>query len=111
MALFVDKYVLGCEKCQCYKPAQHSKAVLQPQEVPVGPWQHIGVDLIMQLPPSNYFDSITVYVNHYSDQAHLVPCKSNLTAQGTADLYYRDVFHLHGIPKKVFSNRGPQFAA
>jgi hypothetical protein len=47
MASFVDKYVLGCEKCQCYKLAQHSKAVLQPQEVSAGPWQHIGVDLIM----------------------------------------------------------------
>jgi hypothetical protein len=37
IALFVDKYVMGCEKCQYYKPAQHSKAVLQPQEVPAGP--------------------------------------------------------------------------
>jgi hypothetical protein len=111
MALFVDKYVLGCEKCQRYKPAQHPKAVLQPQEVPAGPWQHVGVDLITQLPPSNHFDSIAVYVDHYSDQAHLVPCKSNLTAEGAADLYYRDVFRLHGIPKKVFSDCGPQFAA
>jgi hypothetical protein len=111
MALFVDKYVLGCEKCQRYKPAQHPKAVLQPQEVPIGPWQHVGVDLITQLPPSNYFDSIAVYVDHYSDQAHLVPCKSNLTAKGAADLHYRDVFRLHGIPKKVFSDCGPQFAA
>jgi transposase InsO family protein len=111
MASFVDKYILGCEKCQRYKPAQHSKAVLQPQEVPAGPWQHVGVDLITQLPPSNHFDSIAVYVDHYSDQAHLVPCKSNLIAEGAADLHYRDVFRLHGIPKKVFFDRGPQFAA
>jgi hypothetical protein len=111
MASFVDKYVLDCEKCQCYKPAQHSKVVLQPQEVPAGPWQHVGIDFITQLPPSNHFDSIAVYVDHYSDQAHLVPCKSNLTAEGTANLHYRDVFRLHGIPKKVFSNCGPQFAA
>jgi hypothetical protein len=65
----------------------------------------------MQLPLSNYFDSIAVYVDHYSDQAHLVPCKSNLTAKGAADLYYWDVFRLHRISKKVFSNCGPQFAA
>jgi hypothetical protein len=50
-------------------------------------------------------------VNHYSDQAHFVPCKSNLTAEGVADLHYRDVFQLYGIPKKVFFNHGPQFAA
>jgi hypothetical protein len=107
MASFVDKYVLGCEKCQRYKPAQHPKAVLQPQEVPAGPWQHVGVDLITQLPHSNHYDSIAVYVDHYSDQAHLVPCKSNLMAEGAAKLHYQDVFRLHGIPKKVFSDRGP----
>jgi hypothetical protein len=67
MASFVDKYVLSCEKCQHYKPAQHPKAVLQPQEVPAGPWQHVGVELITQLPPSNHFDSIAIYVDHYSD--------------------------------------------
>jgi hypothetical protein len=32
-------------------------------------------------------------------------------AEGAADLHYRDIFCLHGIPKKVFSNCGPQFAA
>jgi hypothetical protein len=111
MALFVDKYVLGCEKCQRYKPAQHSKAVLQPQEVPAELWQHIGVDLIIQLPSFNHFNSIAIYVNHYSNQAHLVLCKSNLTAKGAANLHYRDVFYLYGILKKVFSDCGPQFAA
>jgi hypothetical protein len=111
MALFVDKYILGCEKYKCYKSAQHPKAVLQPQEVSAEPWQHISVDLIMQLPPSNHFNSIAVYVDHYSNQTHLIPCKSNLTAEGTANLYYWVVFHLYGIPKKVFFNCGSQFAA
>jgi hypothetical protein len=111
MASFVDKYILGCERCQRYKPAQYPKAVLQPQEVPAGPWQHVGVDLITQLPLSNHFDFIAVYVDHYSDQAHLVPCKFNLTAESAANLYYRDVFCLHEILKKVFSDRSPQFAA
>jgi hypothetical protein len=107
MALFIDKYILDCEKCQHYKPAQHSKAVLQPQEIPAELWQHVGINLIMQLPLSNHFNFIAIYMDHYSDQAHLVPCKSNLTAEGTANLYYQDVFCLHGISKKVFSNRNP----
>jgi transposase InsO family protein len=65
----------------------------------------------MQLPSSNHFDSIVVYVDHYSDQAHHVPCKSNLTAESTANLHYQDVFRLHGIPKKVFSDHSSQLAA
>jgi hypothetical protein len=88
MALFVNKYVLGCEKCQRNKPAQHLKAILQPQEVPTEPWQHVSVDLIMQLLSSSHFNSIAIYIDHYFDQAHLVPCKSNLTAKGAATLHY-----------------------
>ena len=111
MGAFVEKYVLGCDVCQRYKSASHPRAVLEPQEVPAGPWEHVGIDLITQLPPSNGFDAICVYVDHYSDQTHLAPCRSNLTAEGTAELHYKDVFRLHGIPKKIFSDRSPQFAA
>lgn len=71
----------------------------------------MGVDLITQLPCSRGFDSIAVYVDHYSDQAHLVPCHTTITAEGTADLHYKDIFHLHGVPRKIHSDRGPQFAA
>jgi transposase InsO family protein len=111
MGASVEQYVLGCNKCQRYKPAQHPNSTLQPHETPAAPWEHVGVDLITQLPGSNGFDSICVYVDHYSDQCHLVPCKSNLTAEGAADIHYSDVFRLHGIPKKIFSDRGLQFAA
>jgi transposase InsO family protein len=110
MGASVEQYVLGCDKCQRYKPAQHPNTTLQPYKTPTAPWEHVGVDLITQLPGSNGFDSICVYVDHYSDQCHLVPCKSNLTAEGAADIHYSNIFRLHGIPKKIFSDRGPQFA-
>jgi hypothetical protein len=111
MGASVEQYVLGCNKCQRYKLAQHPNATLQPHETPAALWEHVGVDFITQLPGSNGFNSICVYVDHYSDQCHLVPCKSNLTAEGAANIHYSDVFCLHGIPKKIFSDRGPQFAA
>ena len=111
MAAFIEKYVLGCDECQRYKPAPHPRALLQPQEVPLGPCQNIGVDLITQLPSSHGWDSICVYVDHFSNQAHLCPCKSTITADRVADLHYKEVFRLHGMPKKVFSDHGPQFAA
>jgi transposase InsO family protein len=111
MGASVEQYVLGCDKCQRYKPAQHPNSMLQPHETPTAPWEHVSVDLITQLPGSNGFDSICVYVDHYLDQCHLVPCKSNLTAEDAADIHYSDVFCLHGIPKKIFSDRGLQFAA
>jgi transposase InsO family protein len=111
MGASVEQYVLGCDKCQRYKPAQHPNSTLQPHKTPAAPWEHVGVDLITQLPGSNGFDSICVYVDHYLDQCHLVPCKSNLIAEGAANIHYSDVFRLHRISKKIFSDWGPQFAA
>ena len=42
-------------------------------------------------------------------QAHLIPTSMTFTAQGMAEIYRDHVFRLHGIPKKIIHDRGPQF--
>ena len=42
---------------------------------------------------------------------HLTPTNVTLTSQGLARLYLDHVWKLHGMPKKVISDRGPQFAS
>jgi hypothetical protein len=46
MAGFISVYIEGCNKCQCYRKDIHPKAHVQPQEVPEGPLQIIGIDMI-----------------------------------------------------------------
>lgn len=108
---FIAKYMEGCDTCQRMKSANHPQATLLPNEVPEGPWQIIGVDLITGLPMSNGNDAIATYVDHFTKQTHVLPCKSTITAEGIADLHVQEIFRLHGIPHKIFSDRGPQFAA
>ena len=50
-------------------------------------------------------------VDHYTKQVHLFPVTSQITADGVASIYFDYVFPLHGIPRKIISDRGPQFAA
>ena len=111
MTTFVKKYVAGCDNCQRTKPARHPRAILQPHDVPEGPWQTVGVDLVTGLPPVEGYDAIVVYIDHYSKQVHVLPTTSNVDAEGIADIHYREVFRLHGVPTKIVSDRGPQFAA
>jgi hypothetical protein len=111
MAGFISAYVEGCNKCQGYRKDLHPKAIIQPQEVPEGPWQTIGIDLIGPLPVSRGKDATLNIVDHYMKQIHLFPVTTQLTADGVASIYFEQVFPLHGIPKKIISNRGPQFVA
>ena len=111
LTTFVNKYVTGCDASQRNKPACHPRTILQPHEVPNGPWQMIGVDLVTGLPPIEGYDAIAVYIDHYSKQVHVIPTHSEVDVEGIADIHYREVFCLHGVPTKIVSDRGPQFAA
>ena len=111
MGAFIENYVAGCDICQRYKHARHPKSTLQPQETPSKPWEIIRVDHITHLPKSNGYDAISVYVDHATGQSHLIPCHTTTTAEGQADIHYREIFRLHGLPRVIHSDRGPQFAS
>ena len=110
MGGFITAYVEGCDKCQHYQKDLHPKALIHPQEIPEGPWQIISINLIGLLPMSRGKDAILNIVDHYTKQIHLFPVTTQLTADGVASIYFEQVFPLHGIPKKIISDRGPQFA-
>ena len=42
---------------------------------------------------------------------HFIPCQDTYTAEQLAELYARQIFQLHGLPKTIISDRGSQFIA
>jgi Integrase zinc binding domain len=54
----IRKYVDGCETCQRSKAhRQKPKGPLNPNKVPSGPWEHISVNLIGELPECQGFNT------------------------------------------------------
>jgi len=88
MQAFVKKYVEGCEVCMQKTHAIHPKSTTRPLEVPHGPWESIGVDLITQLPKSQGYDAIIVFTDHFSKQIHALPCLTTINTEKIADIYY-----------------------
>ena len=52
-----------------------------------------------------------VIVNRFSKMIRLFLTSTEITSQGIAKIFRDEIFKLHGIPKKVISDRGPQFVS
>ncbi|QRV80094.1 Retrotransposable element Tf2 protein [Ceratobasidium sp. AG-Ba] len=52
-------------------------------------------------------DSILVVIDRFSRQVHFIPCLESTNAEGVADLFIKEVWKLHGLPKTTVSDRGP----
>lgn len=108
----VETHVKTCNLCQRMKSSNLKKAgLLQPLEVPEGPWRSVSMDLITALPQSEGYDSILVFVDRFSKYVLCIPTTQALDAKGFAKLFINHVVAFHGMPDEVVSDRGPQFTS
>ena len=108
----VKRYVEGCDQYQRMKNrAEKLVGKLRPNQIPERPWQHISVDFITKLLISKGYDSILVICDRFLKMSHFVATTEKTTAEGLARLFRNNVWKLHGLPERVISDRGLQFAA
>ena len=70
------------------------------------------MDLITDLPLSEGFNSILVVVDQgLTKGVILIPCNKTITVEGTAQLLFKNLYKRFGLPDKIISYRGPQFAS
>ena len=112
---FVKNYVQGCGICQQFKIDRHpSKPAFVPVEgsKSTRPFANCSMDFITDLPPVDGFDSILVVVDQgLTKGVILLPCTKTITAEETATLLLENLYKRFGLPDKMISDRGPQFAA
>jgi transposase InsO family protein len=70
------------------------------------------MDFIVGLPRTrDGYDSIWVIVNRLAKVSHFIPVKTTYTGVKLAELYMSRIVCLHGVPKRIVSDRGTQFTS
>jgi hypothetical protein len=70
------------------------------------------MDFIVGLPHTRAgYDSIWVVVDRLTKATHFIPVKTTYNSAVLVELYMSRIVCLHGIPKKIVSDRGTQFTS
>jgi deoxyuridine 5'-triphosphate nucleotidohydrolase len=108
----VTSWVTQCDLCQKNKNFPSKKSgKLQPNEIPTRPWEIVSMDFLTGLPESEGYDAILVVVDRFSKMIRLIRCTKQVNAYALARLCWDNVWKDFGLPCKILSDRGPQFAS
>jgi hypothetical protein len=112
MKHIVTSYVQACTVCQQAK-VEHVKlpGMLQPLPIPSQAWSVVSLDFIEGLPRSNNHNAILVVIDKFSKYAHFVPLTHPFTALQIAQVYFNQVYKLHGLPSAIISDRDRIFTS
>jgi transposase InsO family protein len=81
-----------------------------PLPVPGYRWEVVSLDFITDLPKTNNaFDAVCVFVDKLTKMVHIAPTVSDCDASELAQIFLRDIYRLHGLPKQILHDRGTQF--
>ncbi len=109
----VSDYVASCPACQHSKQRTGpTPGLLQSLPIPTEPWESVTCDFITGLPRTRkHNDAICVFVDRLTKMVHCIPCRTDITAESTAQLFLQHIVRLHGEPKHIITDRGSTFMA
>ena len=107
-----EDYVTSCDICRRNKASRHKRyGRLSALETPDGPWTDIAMDFITALPKSKGRTQIWVIVDRFTKMAHFITLPTNTEAALLVEVFLREIWRLHGLPRSIVSDRDTKFTS
>ena len=71
----------------------------------------VTTDLVTDLPESNGFTAIAVFVDRMAKMIHFAPCTKEVTAPEYARIFVDTMFRQHGLPEMNISDQDLRFTS
>ncbi|CAH8575625.1 unnamed protein product, partial [Schistosoma guineensis] len=104
----IKKWTRTCVQCQRSKIHRHTITTPSAFSLPDHRFQHVHVDLVGPLPPSNGFTYIFTAVDRFTRWPIACPIK-DISAENIAAVFLDRWIANFGVPSTVTSDRGSQF--
>jgi hypothetical protein len=108
----VNTYVPSCADCQRNKNTTSKPGgPLHPLPVPNKRFDSIAIDFVGPLPKDNGYNSIVTMTDRLNANIQLAPCRTNITTEEFATIFFDKWFCKNGLPLELITDRDKLFVS